>query len=413
VGAALYGHRTVNSLVRSLHPGVVVAAAVTFLMTGAEELWKRFVPRYMETLGAPVLAVGAYGAARDLADALLQYPGGWVTDHLGRRRALRMFVLLAAVGYAIYLAAPSWQLTFVALPLVMCWASAASPTVFAIIGDALPSHRRTLGFTVQSITRRIPIAIAPALGGAMIARLGVRSGVRVGLAIAIVAAAAAFMVAGRAAERSDADTVRHGARDRAGRDTGSVRDVWHTMPPALRRLLASDVLVRTCESLVDVFVVLYATQVIGISALRFGALVTVQMVSSMVVYVPAAALARRIGRKPLVVATFVAFALYPLSVIAATSFAGLVAAFVVGGLRETGEPARKAVIVDLADPRRRGRTTGLYYLVRGLAITPAALVGGVLWGVRPELPFIVAGAFGLLGALVFAVTVPASDVATS
>ena len=90
--------------------------------------------------------------------------------------------------------------------------------------------------------------------------------------------------------------------------------------------------------------------------------------------------------------------------------AGLVAAFVVGGLRETGEPARKATIVDLADPACRGRTTGLYYLVRSLAITPAALAGGALWSVTPALPFVIASAFGFLGALVFALSVPASDV---
>ena len=376
-------------------------------MTGAEELWKRFVPRYMEALGAPVLAVGAYGTARDLVDALLQYPGGWVTDRFGRRIALRSFVLLAAVGYAAYLWAPSWPLTFVALPLVMCWASAASPTVFAIIGDALPLNRRTIGFTVHSITRRIPIAIAPALGGVMMVSLGVRSGVRVGLAIAIAGAAIAFVVAGMVSSGIRApDAVGSGAVTRSA----SVHDVWRHMPAALRRLLASDVLVRTCESLVDVFVVLYATRVIGISPPQFGALVSIQMVTSMMVYVPAAALARRIGRKPLVVATFVAFALFPLTVIGATGFAGLVLAFVMGGLRETGEPARKAVIVDLADPERRGRTIGLYYLMRSLAITPAALLGGALWTVRPELPFVVASGFGLLGAFVFAAMVPASEV---
>jgi MFS family permease len=195
-----------------------------------------------------------------------------------------------------------------------------------------------------------------------------------------------------------------------GHPRTSLGDIWSHMPAPLRRLLASDVLVRTCESLVDVFIVLYATRIIGVSAPQFGALVSVQMVTSMVVYVPAAALARRIGRKPLVIATFIAFAAFPLTVISAGGFAGLVVAFIVGGLRETGEPARKAVIVDLADPARRGRTTGLYYLMRSLAITPAALTGGALWNVRPELPFVVAGVFGLAGALVFALTVAASEV---
>ena len=390
----------------ALAQGIIVAAGVTFLMTASEELWKRFVPRYIEALGAPILAVGAYGTLRDFADAMLQYPGGWVTDRFGRRTALRTFIGLAAVGYAAYLWSPTWVLTFAALPFVMCWASAASPTVFAIIGDALPSAHRTIGFTVQSMTRRIPVAIAPALGGVLIARFGVRDGVRLGLGVAIAGAALAFTVAG--AIDQHATPLAASASQDAG--PTSIRDVWSRVPLPLRRLLVSDVLVRTCESLVDVFVVLYATRVIGVTAPQFGALVSIQMVASMVVYFPAAALAQRIGRKPLVFATFVAFALFPLAIIAANTFTGLVVAFVVGGLRETGEPARKASIVDLADPTCRGRTTGLYYLVRSLAITPAALAGGALWSVKPALPFVIASAFGFLGALAFAVSVPASEV---
>jgi len=48
--------------------------------------------------------------------------------------------------------------------------------------------------------------------------------------------------------------------------------------------------------------------------------------------------------------------------------------------------------------------------VRSLAITPAALAGGALWSVEPALPFVIASAFGFVGALVFAVSVPASEV---
>jgi predicted MFS family arabinose efflux permease len=106
----------------------------------------------------------------------------------------------------------------------------------------------------------------------------------------------------------------------------------------------------------------------------------------------------------MVVATFVAFAAFPLAVVLAHSFVGLVAAFVIGGLREIGEPARKALIVDSARPDLRARTVGLYYLVRSLSIAPAATVGGLLWQATPALPFLLAGGFGLLGALVFAVT---------
>ena len=120
---------------------------------------------------------------------------------------------------------------------------------------------------------------------------------------------------------------------------------------------------------------------------------------------PAAHLADRTGRKRFVIATFIAFAAFPLMVIASSSLAGLATAFVVGGLREIGEPARKALILDMVRPDVRARGVGLYYLLRSLAIAPAATIGGVLWQVSPQVPFILAGAIGLVGVLVFTLTV--------
>jgi MFS family permease len=193
-----------------------------------------------------------------------------------------------------------------------------------------------------------------------------------------------------------------------GGEAVTITGVWRSLPPALRRLLLSDILVRTCEALVDVFLVIYALDIVSVRAPEYGLLVSLQMITAIVCYLPAAKLADRIGRRPLVIATFVAFGLFPLAVVSAHSFAALAGAFVLGGLREIGEPARKALIVDLARPDLRARAVGLYYLVRSLSIAPAAVVGGLLWRAEPALPFVAAGAFGLLGALVFALTVKES-----
>ena len=181
--------------------------------------------------------------------------------------------------------------------------------------------------------------------------------------------------------------------------------VWRSLPRPLRWLLTSDIFIRTSEGLVDVFLVLYAVNILGTSAPRYGLLVGVEMVTSILSYLPAAHLADRVGRKPFVVATFVAFALFPVAVVLATDFTTLTLAFVLGGLRELGEPARKALIVDLTVPALRARSVGVYYLVRSVVIAPAALVGGLLWEVSPGLPFWVAGGIGLGGVLLFAATV--------
>src|SRR5687768_3640467 len=88
-----------------------------------------------------------------------------------------------------------------------------------------------------------------------------------------------------------------------------------------------------------------------------------------------------------------------------TGFYSLIVAFIIGGLREIGEPSRKAMIVDFAQEHLRARSVGLYYLIRSLSITPAAFVGGLLWDVAPPMPFYVAGAVGGAGTLLFALTV--------
>ncbi len=110
--------------------------------------------------------------------------------------------------------------------------------------------------------------------------------------------------------------------------------------------------------------------------------------------------------------TYVFFTLFPLAVLASKSFEALLLAFAIGGLREIGEPARKALIVDLAHPAARGRTVGTYYAIRGFAVAGAAAVGGALWTIRPAFTFLAAGALGVAGTLWAARFLPASPPAT-
>jgi MFS family permease len=365
-----------------------------FLLGCGENLWRRFLPKYLQALGAPITAIGLFGTAEDFLDAVYQYPGGWIADRFGRRFALMLFVALAALGYVVYWLLPAWPLAFVGLALVMSWTSMASPTLFAVIGDALPKAKRTMGFTVQSILRRVPIVMAPTIGGLAVAAYGIRGGVRLGLAISVAMAVITIHVASR-------------IRIPVVRDASpvTVRHVWRSFPSALRWLLVSDVFIRTCDGLVDVFLVIYAINIVGIGAPTFGALIATQALTTILVQVPAARIAERTGKKSFVTATFIAFALFPLAVVIAKGIVWLVAAFVIGGLREIGEPARKALIIDFAAPALRARVVGLYYLCRSLTIAPAAFIGGLLWRVSPALPFYVAAAIGGIGVVAFVTTV--------
>ncbi|HEX8169186.1 MAG TPA: MFS transporter [Thermoanaerobaculia bacterium] len=376
-----------------LDPNVAAVSAALLLVTLGENLWLKFVPKYLQALGAPVLAVGLYGSLRDLLDGLYQYPGGWAGDRFGRRTALTLFIAIAMCGYGAYLAAPSWPFVIAGLALVMAWASMASPTVFAVVGDALPKGKRAIGFTVQALVKRVPLTVAPLIGGVVIARSGVVRGVRGMLVITLIVAALALVAARRI------------ALPPVPADALNIRGVWRTFPHSLRMLLVADIFARTCEGLVDVFLVIWATNVAHLSAAQFGVLVSIQSLTSLLVYLPAARFADYGGRKPVVIATFLCFAAFPVAVVSAHSFGALIGAFVVGGLREVGEPSRKSLIVDFADASCRARSVGLYYLLRSATIAPAAAIGGALWNVAPPLPFYTAGSVGILGAIVFALAV--------
>lgn len=376
-----------------LKRNVVAASGAVFLLGMGEELWKKFLPKYLESLGAGTLAIGLFGTTKDFLDAVYQYPGGWLADHLGRRIAFLIFIALASIGYLIYLFSPSWIFVFLGLAFAMAWSSMASPAIFAVVGDSLPKERRAMGFTVQSILKRMPMTIAPIIGGMLIAGMGILAGVRIGLVITLVLAVITVLI-----------IFAINIPVKIGEAT-NVRGVWRSFHFALKKLLVSDIIIRTCEGMAEIFIVLYVTNVIGVSLAEYGILVAIQMTTAITVYIPSAKLADRIGRKPFVIATFLCFALFPLAVVLASNFATLVLAFIVGGLREIGEPSRKAMIVDFAEPHLRARSVGLYYLVRSLSITPAAVLGGLLWKIAPQTPFVTASVIGLIGTIVFALTV--------
>ena len=83
----------------------------------------------------------------------------------------------------------------------------------------------------------------------------------------------------------------------------------------------ADCLIRLCEGLPDVFLVVWAIEIVRVSPAQFGLLISVLMATAILSYVPAAALAGRTEKKPFVLLTYAFFTLFPLAVLASRSFA--------------------------------------------------------------------------------------------
>ena len=228
-----------------LERNVTIASAAILLIGFGEELWTKYLPKYLEALGASAPIVGLFGTAQDFFDAIYQYPGGWLSDRFGRRRAFLIFIALAFIGYVVYLISTSWPMVFVGCALSLAWHSMASPAIFAVIGDSLPRERRAMGFTQQSILKRVP-SLCAGYGGALMP-LGSMPGVRAGL-IWTLAAGGGHRAAGDANQYS-------GKRSAAI----NIHGVWRSFM-APQATLISDVIIRTCEGMTGSDI-LYVTNV--------------------------------------------------------------------------------------------------------------------------------------------------------
>jgi MFS family permease len=254
-----------------------------------------------------------------------------------------------------------------------------------------------MGIGMQSLVRRVPMMAGPLIGGWLLTRYGWERGVHRALLLCIGLSVLTSLFQFFMLEDSAAK-----AGAKPPNDTGpSFMGVVRKFTPALRELLVSDILIRFCERIPYAFVILWAMDHGGVSAQQYGFLVAIEMITAMLCYIPVAHLADRYGRRPFVLATFGFFTLFPLALIQGTNFAWLALAFAIRGLKEFGEPARKALIIGEAPPALRARTYGAYYLIRDCTVTSGSLLGAWLWSIGPRANFIAAAVCGLMGTIWF------------
>lgn len=399
-----------------LKKSIVAVLSMVILIGMGEKMAERFLPLYLIALGGGTFSIGLLNGLDNLLSALYSLPGGYASDRLGHKKALLLFNLIAMAGYAVVIAFPYWQAVILGAILFISWTAISLPATMDMVATVLPKNKRTMGVSVNSLVRRIPMALGPVIGGALIVAFGEKSGILIAFVVAFILAGVSLIIQQKMIDETP----------KIQRENTPVRNGTALLTPQLRRLLVSDILVRFCEQIPYAFVVIWCVSIHKITPLQFGLLTTIEMVTAVLVYIPVAYLADKSTKKPFVLTTFVFFTIFPLVLLFAQSLWVMVIAFVIRGLKEFGEPTRKALIMDLAPEGRKAATFGIYYLVRDVIVSIAAFGGALLWDAStakliidtigigdsllpffnaiasPGTTFLVAFGFGLLGTLYFA-----------
>lgn len=304
-----------------------------------------------------------------------------------------LFTIIALFGYAIVIIFPYWQAVLIGCVFFIAWSAISLPAIMSLVSKVISKEKRTMGVTMHSLVRRIPMALGPVIGGILIGVYGRVNGIQIAFCAAFVLGLISLLI-----QYYFLEDV--GGKQEAHLHVGQVLSSFN---PRLRSLLLSDTLIRFAEQIPYAFVVLWVVDVNKISAAKFGILTTIEMITAVLVYIPVAYAADKYSKKPFVLITFAFFTLFPLVLYFSHTFYALVFAFIIRGLKEFGEPTRKALIMDLTPENLKAATFGTYYLIRDIIVSIAAMSSAYLWNISPATNFMAAFFYGLIGLIVFAI----------
>jgi len=383
----------------SFRRDVLVLSVAMFAFSLGFQMTSRYLPRYMQVLGASGFVIGMFGTVGNVIGAVYPYPGGALSDRIGSRLSLTVFGLLSSLGFLFWLIAPTvgtitlagvtiepWFWIFVGLFLAQAWKSFGLGATFAIVKQSVPPSKLARGFASTEVFRRSAFLLGPLLAaGVLFAVADFQVGFQVVLAIAVVFAVVATTAQHILYEPEDT------AIGKSFEGVDEIADDLRNLPPELRPLLVADTLVRFANGMVYVFFVIVVTDFlqvgvqIGSLALDpdvfFGVLLAIEMAVALVSMPIAAKAAETIGLKPVVALGFSVYAIFPILLISAPANAAVVAfLFAYSGLRFAGLPAHKALIVGPAERDTGGRVAGSYYLIRNVVVIPSAAIGGAIYG---------------------------------
>jgi len=388
---------------------VIVAAILILMQSVGFLIWGGFYPKYLQTLGATMVIIGALTTFRRILDIILTLPGGLLTDHIGKKLALSLSCIIAAAGYLIYYLTPFWIWIIPGIIMLAIAGSLSQSATMSLIADVTPHENRALGYAISSFIFRIGILFAVPLGGYLVLIFGMHEGVRLGLLINImlilsVAVAYYLLPLGNQASRNSISAFRQ------------KREAWQEFLTFLKNInknllffAISHAIARAGSALAGTYLIFYALDIIKIDPFQFSLLTPIGVITAMISYMPAAKLSDRYGRKPFVCVTFLCLGLRPLLFAFAPNFWWLIPAAITGGLVEFGEPARKALVADFSTSETLGRVFATFIFINNLITFPMPFIGSLIWDISPMALVITSFLVSLTGLLMFILLVKEGD----
>jgi MFS family permease len=129
---------------------------------------------YLIDLGASVVQVGVVFTVASLVPMILQIFGGWISDTIGRLRAIAVGSSIALIGYLFFIISPSWEWVMLGLGIEYVSNSFVGPSFGAYIAEQSDEASRGRVYGVSRGIYMVVTVIGPTLAGILAYRLNFR-----------------------------------------------------------------------------------------------------------------------------------------------------------------------------------------------------------------------------------------------
>ncbi len=381
---------------------VWIVTVTSFLTDVSSEMLLSLLPLFLyNVLGVTTSLIGLIEGVAETTASLLKAFSGWISDRLGRRKAL------AVLGYALSSVAKPF------LYITTTWVGVMGVRFAdrvgkglrtaprdALVADSVDERQRGLAFGLHRAgdTAGAVIGIGLALVLILIAggaeRL-TRASFQLVVLLSVIPAVTAVLVLALGAH----ETAVAPGEDKVLRLTLAGFDRRF-------RWFLLILILFTLGNSSDAFLIIRA-QTTGLNVGGvLGMMITFNLAYA-IVSIPAGLLSDKVGRKRVLIGGWLLYALVYLGFAGAGSGWHAWALMAVYGVYYgLTEGVAKAFVADLVPGERRGTAFGLFNAAVGVMVFPASLIAGLLWqgvgdwsGYGPSAPFLFGAALSLLATL--------------
>jgi MFS family permease len=373
----------------TLGRNVYALGAVSFFTDVSSEMIYPLLPVFLTTvLGASAGFIGTIEGAAESTAALLKLASGWWSDRVERRKPLVVagYVLASVVRPLVAVAQSATQVLLIRVSDRIGKGIRSSPRD-ALIADSVDPTMRGKAFGIRNAADNAGALLGPVIAFALLSWFHLS--LRTVFWLAAIPGAIAIVVAFTGIREVPRTAVLSGKKAELSGGMGS--RFWAFL---------AVIFIFTLGNSTDAFLLLRAKQLgvpVALAPILWALLNGVKSASN----VPGASLSDRIGRRPILVAGWIVYALVYFLFARATqawhAWALFAAYGIFFGLTEGTE---LALVADVVPKERRGAAYGWYYLAIGVGALPASLIFGVLWDrFGSSVAFIVGASLALLAAL--------------